>query len=97
MEDKLSIKVSIADEFYPLKINRNEEERIRKAANLLNTKFLKYQQTFSGSKHSDFMAMVALHFATKYLEASEKLDESSIIEKLEDLNEKVNDHIDGVE
>ena len=39
MEEKLSIRVNIADKYYPLKINRTEEERIRKAARLINERF----------------------------------------------------------
>ena len=32
MEEKLSIRVNIADRYYPLKIERDDEERIRRAA-----------------------------------------------------------------
>ena len=38
MEEKLSIKVQIAERFYPLKIDRQDEEKIRKAAKLINDK-----------------------------------------------------------
>ncbi len=40
MEDKLSIRVNVADRYYPLKIDRKDEERIRKAAKLINDKVL---------------------------------------------------------
>ena len=35
MEDKLSIRVNVADRYYPLKIDRKDEEKIRKAAKIL--------------------------------------------------------------
>jgi cell division protein ZapA len=90
MDDKLSIKLNIAERFYPLKVDRNEEERLRKAAKLLNDKILQYKQKkFTDKDTQDFIAMVALQFATKYLECEEKLDETPIIENIESINESL--------
>ena len=36
--DKLSIRVNIADRFYPLKVERKDEEKIRLAAKMINEK-----------------------------------------------------------
>ena len=36
MDDKLSIKVNVAERYYPLKIDRSDEEKIRRAARLIN-------------------------------------------------------------
>jgi cell division protein ZapA (FtsZ GTPase activity inhibitor) len=47
MEEKLSIKVQIAERFYPLKIKRQDEEKIRKAAKLINDKVLQYKQRYT--------------------------------------------------
>ncbi|HEY3388760.1 MAG TPA: cell division protein ZapA, partial [Prolixibacteraceae bacterium] len=38
MDDKLSININIADRMYPLRIDRKEEEGIRKAAKIINEK-----------------------------------------------------------
>jgi hypothetical protein len=43
MDDMLSIKVQIAESFYPLKIKRPDEEKIRKASRLINDKVLTVQ------------------------------------------------------
>jgi len=40
MDDKLSIRVNIIDRFYPLKIDRKDEEKIRKAGKIINEKVL---------------------------------------------------------
>ena len=37
--DELSIKIKIADREYPMKVKRNDEERIRAAGKLINEKF----------------------------------------------------------
>ena len=55
-EDMLSIKVQIAERFYPLKIKRQDEEKIRKAARLINDKVLKYKQRYTDKDTQDFMA-----------------------------------------
>jgi cell division protein ZapA (FtsZ GTPase activity inhibitor) len=96
MEDKLSIRISIAEKYYPLKVKREEEERIRKAAKLINDQLLRYKQTYSGKEVSDFMAMVSLDFATKFLELEEKMDETPIIEKVTSLNEEITEYLDNV-
>ena len=92
MEDKLSIRINIAERYYPLKVNRNEEERIRKAAKLINDKLLLYKQTYSGKEAQDFMAMVSLHFATKMIEMEEKMDELPIVEKISNLNSTIEEY-----
>jgi len=96
MDDKLSIKVNIAEQYYPLKVNRNEEERIRKAARLINDKLLQYKQTYSEKDVKDFLAMVSLHFATKFLELEEQMNEIPIKEELAGLNEEIQDYLNNI-
>ena len=96
MDEKLSIRINIAERYYPLKVNRNEEEKIRKAAKLINDKLLLYKQTYSGKEAQDFMAMVSLHFATKYIELEEKLDETPIVKEVADLNENIIEYLNSV-
>jgi len=62
MEDLLSIKVQIAERFYPLKIKRQDEEKIRRAARLINDKVLQYKQRYTDKDTQDFLAMAALQF-----------------------------------
>ena len=40
----LTIKINIADRYYPLKINRVDEHRVRKATSLVNIAVTKYRQ-----------------------------------------------------
>ncbi|RLD61524.1 MAG: cell division protein ZapA [Bacteroidetes bacterium] len=97
MDEKLSIRLNIADRYYPLKVDRNEEERLRKAAKLINDRILQYKQKYTSKEAQDFMAMVSLQFATKYLECEEKLDESPIIEKISNLNSELEDFLQDTE
>jgi len=95
MDDKLSIKVNVADRYYPLKIERRDEEKIRKAARLINEKVLQYKQRYVDKDAQDFMAMAALQFVTRIMEMEEKLDDSTLGKQLQDLNEELEEYLKG--
>lgn len=93
MDDKLSIKVNIADRYYPLKIDRSEEESIRKAARLINERVLQYKQRYAEKDVLDFMAMTALQLVTRMVELEEKQDISPVLESIRELNEELEEFI----
>ena len=95
MDDKLSIKVNVADRYYPLKIERRDEEKIRKAARLINEKVLQYKQRYLDKDVQDFLAMAALQFVTRILEMEDKTDISPLEQKLQDLNEELEEYLKG--
>jgi cell division protein ZapA (FtsZ GTPase activity inhibitor) len=86
MEDKLSIKVNLVDRYYPLKIDRTDEERIRKAAKLINERVLQYKQKYADKDTQDFLAMASLQFVIKNLEFEDQANDQSFVEQLSDLN-----------
>ena len=53
MDDKFSINVKIGERFYPLRIDRADEERIRLAAKLINDKVTLYKQKYSDKDVQD--------------------------------------------
>jgi len=63
LESKLNIKVTIADRPYPLKIEPEEEESIRKAAQIINDKVRELQFKYDGKDKQDFLAMCLLQYA----------------------------------
>ncbi|MFT5723136.1 MAG: cell division protein ZapA (FtsZ GTPase activity inhibitor) [Bacteroidia bacterium] len=65
--NEISIKVTIGDRQYPLKIDVAEEETVRKAAKLINEKSKFYQENFSVKDKQDSLAMAALEFATEVI------------------------------
>ena len=78
----LSIKVQIAERFYPLKIKQQDEEKIRKAANLINDKVLQYQQRYTDKDAQDFMAMAALQFVINLLDCEQQQNVVSLEKEL---------------
>jgi cell division protein ZapA len=89
MDDKLSIKVNVADRYYPLKIERKDEEKIRKAARLINEKVLQYKQRYTDKDVQDFLAMAALQFVTRVIEMEDKFDVLPLHQQLQELNEEL--------
>ena len=89
MDDKLSIKVNIAERYYPLRIDRDEEEKIRKAARLINDKILQYKQKYVDKDAQDFVAMAALQFVIQYIEIESNSGSSALEESLKELNDEI--------
>ena len=71
--DELSIKVTIANRQYPLKIKRQDEERVRKAAKLLNDRIKEYEGQYAVSDKLDLVSMCAMQFASELVIAQEEL------------------------
>ena len=93
MEEKLSIKVNVADRYYPLKIDRRDEEKIRRAAKMINDKVLQYKQRYTDKDVQDFLAMAALQFVIKVIDSDNRLDDLKIIEELKELNAELDEYI----
>ncbi len=94
MEDKLSIRVNLADRYYPLKIDRKDEERIRRAARLINEKILQYQKRYIDKDIQDFMAMAALQFVTRVLELEEKQKENEMIDRIREISQDLEAYLE---
>jgi cell division protein ZapA (FtsZ GTPase activity inhibitor) len=90
-EDMLSIKVQIAERFYPLKIKRQDEEKIRKAARLINDKILQYKQRYTDKDSQDFMAMAALQFVISLIDCEQQQNFVSLEEELGSLSSELDE------
>ncbi|RLD51659.1 MAG: cell division protein ZapA, partial [Bacteroidetes bacterium] len=90
-EDMLSIKVQIAERFYPLKIKRQDEEKIRQAARLINDKVLQYKQRYTDKDTQDFMAMAALQFVINLIDCEQQQNVVSLEEELNSLSSELDD------
>ncbi|HHU33698.1 MAG TPA: cell division protein ZapA [Bacteroidetes bacterium] len=91
MDEKVSIRVNVADRYYPLKIEAEDEERIRKAAKMINEKVLQYKQRYTDKDVQDFLAMAALQFVIKLGEEEEKLENDYIPSAVRELISKIDE------
>ena len=85
---ELSIKIRIADRDYPMRVNEEEEERLRAAGRLLNERMKAFREQFGTADKQDLLAMVALEtLADKLLTAQNKAEsENTLADKLTHLN-----------
>lgn len=89
MDEKLSIRVNVADRFYPLKVEREDEEKIRKAARMINEKVMQYKQRYTDKDTQDFLAMAALQYVIRLNEEEEKNNNDQIPKALNELIKKI--------
>ena len=85
----LSIKVTIAGRTYPLTIDRNEEEVIRKAAAEINKNIDSLKSNYAVKDVQDLLAMTALQFATKNVENLNSIEYDKLNEAIVLLNQEL--------
>lgn len=93
MENKLSIKVNIAERYYPLKIDVKDEEKIRRAAKMINEKILQYKQRYSDKDVQDFLAMAALQYVIKVIDNEEGNNMDSWVDEIKSLIVELDDYL----
>ena len=93
MDDRLSIRVNVADRYYPLKIERQDEEKIRRAARMINEKVLQYKQRYTDKDVQDFLAMAALQFVIKVIDNEEMDDMSPVFDGVKEIISELNEYI----
>jgi len=91
MDSKFHIKLQIVGRYYPLVIERKDEERLRKAAKLINDKVAQYKQRYRDKDIQDFLAMTSLQFVLKELDLNEKLENQPVISTIRELVEELED------
>lgn len=93
MTNKLSINIKIDGRNYPLKIDRDDEEKYRKAAKIINEIVLQYRQRYANHDAKDFLAMTAFQFVLKNIELENKVDPSPFVDEVKELNEMLDEYI----
>lgn len=85
MEDKLSIKLHIANRIYPMKIERNSEEYIRNAVKKVESRLKFYEENYAIKDKQDLLAMCLIEYASR----SESINNRNVIED-DGLTDKLN-------
>jgi cell division protein ZapA len=97
--EELSIKIKIADREYPMKVKRDDEERVRLASRLINEKLKSYKDQFGLEDKQDLLAMVAFDSLVEKMTTEETTEEThhsidqSVYEKVTHLNHLVSQSI----
>lgn len=93
MDSKFHIKLQIVGRYYPLVIERKDEEKFRKAASMINERVAQYKQRYKDKDIQDFLSMAALQFVLKDLEMEGKTDETPLMSVLKEMNEELEEFL----
>jgi hypothetical protein len=92
-DDKLTIRVNIADRYYPIKIERQEEEQVRKAAKRINDTVLQYRKLYKDKDGQDFLAMAVLQYVNKLIESEDKQNIAPFVEEIKGIESELEDYL----
>jgi cell division protein ZapA len=92
---EISIKINIADRVYPLKINSEDEENVRKAAKLVNDRIKEFQENYAVRDKQDLLSMCILQIATEHLnlDKNHKKMNFDFTDKIEAIDKKLSDYL----
>lgn len=93
MDSSFHIKLQIAGRYYPLIIDRNEEEKLRKAAMIINEKVSQYQKRYKDKDGQDFLAMAAFQFVLKLIELEDQTSEAPLTAAVEEISQELEEFI----
>ena len=89
MDEKLKIKISIADRVYPLNVDLSQEEGLRSASKKIDVMIKQFEENYAVRDKQDVLAMCALQFASqleqKQIDKVE--DHTQTTERLKNLND----------
>jgi len=95
MSEKLKIRVTIGDRIYPLTINMEEEEGVRKAVKRINDLSSKFEKSYAVQDKQDVLAMCALQFASQVevKKVADQLGVKNVEDKLKEINSILDSHL----
>ena len=96
MEDKLKIKLSIADRVYPLTVNLSQEEGLRSASKKIDAMIKQFEENYAVRDKQDVLAMCALQFASQVeqKQVDNAIDGSETLDRLKKINDLLFDYLD---
>lgn len=96
MNEKLKIKLSIADRVYPLTVEMSQEEGLRSACKKIETMIKQFEENYAVRDKQDVLAMCALQFASQVEQKQQgiSIDGTATIERIQKLNDFVAQYLD---
>ena len=92
-DEKLTIRVNIADRYYPLTIKKFEEDQVRKSAKLINDTVLQYKKLYVDKDEQDFLAMALLQYVTKLIELEAKQNIATFVKQIKEIDHDLEDYL----
>ncbi|MES2747913.1 MAG: cell division protein ZapA [Bacteroidota bacterium] len=95
MDEKLKIKISIADRVYPLTVNPSQEEGLRSASKKIDAMIKQYEENYAVRDKQDVLAMCALQFASQLeqKQLDKSIDGTETIDRLSKINDLLEQYL----
>ena len=95
MDEKLKIKISIADRVYPLTVDFAQEEGLRSASKKIDVMIKQFEENYAVRDKQDVLAMCALQFASQVEQKQvESTMDSKDLERLKKINDLLFDYLE---
>ncbi|MBP7396335.1 MULTISPECIES: cell division protein ZapA [Flavobacterium] len=96
MEEKLKIKISIADRVYPLTVDASQEEGLRSASKKIDMMIKQFEENYAVRDKQDVLAMCALQFASQVeqKQIDNAMNGSETIDRLQKINAVLDQYLD---
>ena len=96
MDEKLKIKISIADRVYPLTVDPSQEEGLRSASRKIDTMIKQFEENYAVRDKQDVLAMCALQFASQLeqKEIDKSVNNAEAHERLNKINDLLAQYLD---
>ena len=96
MDEKLKIKLSIADRIYPLTVEMSQEEGLRSACKKIEGMIKQFEENYAVRDKQDVLAMCALQFASQVeqKQISNSIDGKETMERIKKLNSLIDSYLD---
>jgi cell division protein ZapA (FtsZ GTPase activity inhibitor) len=98
LDQKIPVNIVVGDRTYRVKIDRADEELVRKTMSFVNEKIIEFKTHFAGKDMQDYIAMALLWFATEQNQTGTfKIKEQETNQKLSSWENMLNKLLDDKE
>jgi cell division protein ZapA len=97
MDEKLKIKISIADRVYPLTVELSQEEGLRSASKKIDVMMKQFEENYAVRDKQDVLAMCALQFASQaeHKQIDNSINGEETIERIKKINALLDQYLDN--
>ena len=96
MDEKLKIKISIADRVYPLTVELSQEGGLRSASKKIDVMIKQFEENYAVRDKQDVLAMCALQFASQVEQKNidNAINGDETIERIKKINAVLDQYLD---
>ncbi|MDR3093744.1 MAG: cell division protein ZapA [Bacteroidales bacterium] len=93
----MTINVKIAERPYPLNVdNENDEEQVRKAAQYINERLIRYRMQFGEKDMQDLLAIASIQFVVSIFKLESEIRQEEANDKLNRINSRLEEFLSSI-